>query len=148
MSMQRFVCIVFLSLPTFNGYCQLADNQVILGKAVKVEHSEIDKQYTRFTPTLEDVQLADSVSRMHIKKNRDKYPWTDEIVNYDSYYRQYVGYLNLNNDKTIFINNFCSSDPAWKHRLISVLGGGSCYFNLKVDLHSRKAFNLNVNAPE
>ena len=128
-------------------YGQLTDHQFILSKNVQVSHSEIDNGYTRFTPTIKDIQRADSVSKDYIKAHRDKYPWTKEIINYDQHYRQYVGYLNLNHQKTIFVNGFCRPETKADESLVDVRGGGSCFFNIKVDLSSKKAFNLNVNAP-
>lgn len=145
--MMRPALLLCLSLIAITAFSQANEKQFAFNKQIKIEHSEVDNQYKRFTPTARELQLADSISKIHIKKNRAKYPWADEIIDYNSYYHQYVGYLNGKQEKIIFVNSFCSPAEDWKTQLVQTSGGGSCYFNIKVDLSTRKAYNLNVNSP-
>lgn len=145
--MMKPALLFCLNLIAITAFSQTNGKQFAFNKQIKISHSEIDSQYKRFTPTVRDLQLADSISKIHIKKNHAKYPWTAEITDYNSYYHQYVGYLNGKQEKIIFVNSFCSVVQDWKTQLVQTSGGGSCYFNIKVDLSTRKAYNLNVNSP-
>jgi hypothetical protein len=64
-----------------------------------------------------------------------------------SYNRQYVPAISSSGQKVVWINFFCNdgSDHKWKKSLVRVEDGGSCYFNLKINLTSKIYYDLRVN---
>jgi len=62
------------------------------------------------------------------------------------YKRQYVAVINGKGEKEIWINAFCSTmGDKWKKEILLVEDGGNCFFNLKVNLKTKKCFGLSVN---
>lgn len=68
------------------------------------------------------------------------------IIDLTRYKRQYVAIINSKGEKEVWINCFCNTwDKNWKTNLIFVHDGGNCYFNLKINLTTRKYYELMVN---
>ncbi len=63
------------------------------------------------------------------------------------YRRQYVTVINELGEKEIWINFFCKQNENfdWRKEPIVVADGGSCYFNLKVNLTKEEYYNLRIN---
>ena len=62
------------------------------------------------------------------------------------YKRQYYATTNEKGEKEIWVNCFCDTwDKNWKEDLIFVFDGGNCYFNLKINLKTKKYYNVMVN---
>ncbi len=72
------------------------------------------------------------------------YRYTIEL---EKYGRQYIPVISDKNEKIVYINFFC--DPNEYNfrdkRLIIVMDGGNCYFQLKINLKQKKIFGLMVN---
>jgi len=66
---------------------------------------------------------------------------------FDTYYFQLVPVVDGRGDKQVWVNAFCSVEHArdWKSKLVTVQGGGNCYFNVKVNLTRGKAYDMTVN---
>lgn len=117
----------------------------------------------RFTPTEEDITLVESILNEQIReanKNRinqfSKRQYIDKNLN--KYFRQYVGFIDKNGDRTIHINfhwdRFTLMDRVkgyWDDRLdytadySIVFDGGSRYWSAYVNLNSKKLYGLSVN---
>lgn len=109
-------------------------------------NSYIDLNLTRFTPSNSDILKADSLTMLYIKSHKKEHPRAhQEITDFGSYYRQYVGYLNKENQKIIYLNSSCRMFPNWRTDIISVMGGGSCYFNVRVNLAKCECYEFIVN---
>lgn len=70
----------------------------------------------------------------------------DHIIDLKEYKRQYVAVINNKGEKEVWVNCFC--DPwktNWRKETVSVLDGGNCYFNLKVNLTNGECYALMVN---
>ena len=62
------------------------------------------------------------------------------------YKRQYVCVTNIWGQKEFYINCFCeSSGFEWKKSLMETDDGGSCYFNFKLNLSTKKYYDFFVN---
>ncbi len=62
------------------------------------------------------------------------------------YKRQYVPVINKKGEKEVWVNCLCrESGDAWKTSIIMVDDGGSCYFNLKINLTKGKYYDFVVN---
>jgi hypothetical protein len=72
---------------------------------------------------------------------------TNKIGSHLSQYkRQYVPSINDKGEKVVWVNCFCSKwDRNWKKELIRVEDGGSCYFNVTINLVTGKYDDLRVN---
>jgi hypothetical protein len=145
--MRTSIIIFILASLTFSGYCQ-TEKQFIFSQSDSVYHQALPASTIRFTPSVNEVFLADSLAEIHIMKNRSEYGGTRGITDYKSYFRQYVGYLNEKHDKIIFINSFCRSEGNWTKEIVSYRGGGSCYFNIKVNLDHKYTIAFSRNAPK
>ena len=113
----------------------------------------IDNQFKRYTPSKEDVLLAESIIKNKLKcLNVDlvnqgyKCPIIDKKTK--KYMRQYVGFINNNNEKILWINfiweNKFSKDKISKD-IIQVMDGCSYYWNIKVNLNTNNLNDLNIN---
>lgn len=74
---------------------------------------------------------------------------TNFIIELSRYKRQYIAAINNKEEKEVWINFFCdSADPIrrdWKKDLVMVLDGGNCYFNMRINIATEKAYGLDVN---
>lgn len=62
------------------------------------------------------------------------------------YNRQYVAAENSKGKKEVWINCFCREwDINNRKQIVSVLDGGNCYFNLKINLTKGEYYELMVN---
>jgi hypothetical protein len=79
--------------------------------------------------------------------NHTKYYY---IKNPRKYYKQFIAFFNSNGEKEVWVNCFCSINDdeksIFKKEIIMVLDGGSCYFQLKVNLTKNTTYDLTVNS--
>jgi hypothetical protein len=61
-------------------------------------------------------------------------------------YRQYIAAINTKGEKEVWINCFCKTNNIdWKKSVVGVEDGGGCYYHLKINLATKKYYNLSVN---
>jgi len=111
------------------------------------------KMTKRIKLTDDQIYIADSVVNIYLKENHSKYAYTRKVDNYYKYYRQYVGYLSDETKNTVFVNAFYEkseymTDDFLRRDLVFVRGGGSSFFNIKVNLKEGICYDLRVNAPK
>jgi hypothetical protein len=103
----------------------------------------------RFTPTKEDIDKAEINLRTKLKElNNPAYNQKTRIQNMlRKYKRQYFGYINEKGEKILYINCFCNKEfcKDWLTKIIFVLDGGSCFWNVKFNLTTVTLFDLNIN---
>lgn len=62
------------------------------------------------------------------------------------YKRQYFAVTNEKGQKEVWVNCFCETgNPNWKNEPIFVKDGGNCYFNVKINLKTKKYYDFAVN---
>ena len=110
----------------------------------------IENQLSRYTPTLQDIELVEKI----LHENLDE--CAASIENYDKgiskrtlkkYLRQYVGYINSDGEKVIWVNfvrNRDLKEEASKD-VIEVFDGGSHFWNIKVNLTKGALYDMRVN---
>ncbi len=82
--------------------------------------------------------LEDALSQYNLSKT-SKFDLND-------YKRQYVPVINDLGEKEVWINCLCNqNNENWKNGIILVEDGGSCYFNLKINLSKSKYYDLIIN---
>jgi hypothetical protein len=111
-------------------------------------HLMTGNDFKLFTPSIEDIILSKNLTNIYIdslsrtSKNQILYYSTSK------YYRQYVGYFDSNGDKIILINAFCSKEGSSEEltkKWIMIKDGGSCYFNIKINLNTKTCFDFLIN---
>lgn len=101
----------------------------------KKELSEIEKI----------LEYAMSSHNVQFIKGTDEYKhWGLELNNYK---RQYVPVINQKGEKVIWINFFCQDfkNRDWRKEIPIVADGGNCYFNIKINLTTKKYSDLRIN---
>lgn len=128
----------------FSGYIFNKDHFVMV---------DAGQDFKRYTPTKEDVYKSEEIIKTHIKltnRNLINQAEPNPIIhqNLNKYVRQYVGFINSNNEKIIWVN-FIWKQSSQKHHLekdlITVLDGGSYYWNVMVDIKNNNLYDLDVN---
>ena len=62
------------------------------------------------------------------------------------YKKQLIAVTNSKGEKEIWVNCFCDDwDKSWKTEILEVHDGGPCYFNLKINLTTKKIYDFGVN---
>ena len=63
------------------------------------------------------------------------------------YYKQMIAITNNKNEKEVWVNCFCTprEKKYWRKGVIVILDGGTCFFNLKINLSTNTVMEFNVN---
>ena len=113
---------------------------------VKIE-SLISKRVLEYNRIEKDSAL--SITKRLRKKRRDpNFIWEGDIIkNPSKYYKQLIAVVNSKGEKEVWVNCFCSKvgKSHWKKDIVLVMDGGSCYFNLKVNVTKNTVYDLMVN---
>jgi hypothetical protein len=66
----------------------------------------------------------------------------DYVIDLKRYYRQYIVVYNKRGEKEVWVNCFCNvqSLDNWREKAVIVMGGGNCFFNVRINL-TRKSFS-------
>lgn len=110
--------------------------------------------YMRFTPVLDDIQIAEKILSNqieYINKKRNKAASPNSILIYNklkNYKRQYFGYIDKG--YRIIIINFLKSSilkgDSWKKGIIAVEDGGEDFWNIKANLFKKSLFDLKIDS--
>jgi len=109
------------------------------------------KDVTSLKLTNRDLQIIDSLLSNCIVAHNSIQDTTKEFSEYidlKKYRRQYVPFIDSKGKKKVYVNCFCISDSNfnyWKKELVQVLDGGSCFFNLLIDLTNLRYKNFSTN---
>ncbi len=111
-----------------------------------------EKREAYWTPTKQDILEAEKLSKNYLEKYNgdDKYIKTSIatiLSRLGQYKRQYVGLIEKNGNKTIWINYFYDngSFSNWDKSLVFVLDGGNSFFNIKANLNKKQCYDLRIN---
>lgn len=139
----RLPNILAVSGPCFEG---------IVLTATYIMPQPRDTVITRFTPSQQDIAGAERIIHDSISKiNRDRVNQSGDNPVLDGnlckYFRQYVGFVDQNGDKILFINMLWNrwslaerfrgwADPreGLKDGYVQVFDGGSRYWQIKINL--------------
>jgi hypothetical protein len=68
------------------------------------------------------------------------------IIELKNYQRQYVAVKNERGEKEVWVNCFCATfDDGWKTDIHMVSDGGNCFFDLKINIDTKKYYDFMVN---
>ena len=115
----------------------------------------VENQAGRFTPSTPDVAECERLIHKKVaylneehesQQNGLECPLIDEHL--DQYVRQYIGYVDEEGDKIMWVN-FVWSDKyknLLSYEIPNIEGGCSHFFHLKVNLDKRTVYGLEVNS--
>ena len=109
-----------------------------------------DSTFKAATLTQNELQLVDSfllacVTNYNNSLDRDHKQWSIDLKN-RNYRKQLIVVTNKSGQKEVWVNCFCRVDnDKWKIKMFGVEDGGNCYFNFKINLTTKKYFDLGVN---
>lgn len=114
-------------------------------------NSWLFKDATSMELTDQDLQTVDKLLmdciRIH-NTRQDSTKQFSEYIDLKKYKRQYVAFIDSKGEKKVYVNCFCFSDfgfDDWKKTLVEVEDGGSCFFNVTINLTRLKYEQLNTN---
>ena len=143
-----FCCIAFSS-QAGNGIIHLTDSNYAVIPYTKSE-SYLFKNAKATSLCKAEIQgietLLNKCIDEHNKEVNSK-PIKWGAIEDIGYKVQLIPVTNNKGEKEVWINCFCESvfSDFWRKGIIRVCDGGSCYFNLKINLTTQKFYNLMIN---
>lgn len=152
-----FIICNFIFFTTLVEYCQGQEQQ---GEIIRIHKlfkytgyifpndsvHVIPGIYTsqRFTPSNEDIIRTERIISQHRKSNNEFKKVVGQLCKYK---RQYAGYVSDHGEKIVWVNSLCGKEfnQRIKKEIVVVLGGGACYWNLKINLQTGEIFDLVIN---
>jgi hypothetical protein len=97
-----------------------------------------------WTPSRDDVLAFEQRLGPYLQQAVPQtYP--DLLRDLSAYRRQYIGIL-VHGQRVIFANFFCNAyHTDWQHKIVFVLDGGSCYFEVKYDVQTDAFYDLSIH---
>jgi hypothetical protein len=133
-------------------------------KSIQVDTSNtaiilFDKKYslpfdTSFNPatlTQDDLNSIDSLLVACVANYNNSLGKYNNLLSIDlkkyNYRKQLIAVTNSKGEKEVWVNCFCDTwgSDKWKTEIMMVDDGGSCFFNFKINLATKKFYDLSVN---
>jgi hypothetical protein len=120
-------------------------------------NSPFGYDYTAATLTQTEIKEIDSLVMISVTDYNKSLKLNFDTIEYDisyspiditskTYKRQLVAVKNTKGQKEVWVNYFCSTgNYNWKRDYVAVQDGGSCYFNFKINLKTKRYYDFNVN---
>ena len=92
--------------------------------------------------------LQDAITSHNLRYDVGSNDYKHWALELDRYKRQYVPVINQKGEKVIWINFFCDDyfyKLNWREEIPIVADGGNCYFNIKINLTTKKYSDLQIN---
>lgn len=137
-----------------NENAYLIRNKKSIGEVFKenFKTNEIDKSFNRFTPTIIEVNQAELIlNKEFLNKIKREIDGKFIRKNLNNYKRQYLGYIDSNGDKIIFISFFLDKnikkqdDQFWREEYRIMFDGGASFWVAEINLKTNKVKNIFVN---
>jgi len=150
--MRKFL-IALLWMTTFRAVAQEISTKYLKEEAFEgvifpKEYKALHANAQRFTPTKEEIAFVELAIKNQLPLLVGTQRHTPDIyTNLPRYRRQYFGYVDNKGNKIIYVNCFWGEKnmPNWRKSEVTVDDGGSYYWQVKVNLATRKLFALNIN---
>jgi hypothetical protein len=156
--MRLTISIILCLLIMDNTKPLLIKGRGISGYVFDREHFvllSIEGQLDRYTPSKSDIQVAERV--VNEKISAINKPMINQggdcpIIHkrLKKYIRQYVGFVNKEGERIVWINFIWEHSDMPKRAaedIVSVFGGCSHYWRVKVNIDRRELYDLEVNGP-
>lgn len=161
--MKYILCLGFLiSGFISHGQTSPADHYVIL-PFDKTVYTSLPEDCTPATLNNDDIANIDrvlsfcvnkynhsqtTVYKEIVKKLPDQDLKIDDyVIDLKRYYRQYIVVYNKRGEKEVWVNCFCNiqSLNSWREKAVIVMGGGNCFFNVRINLTRKSYSDFMVN---
>jgi hypothetical protein len=110
-----------------------------------------DNSYKPSQLTQQDINNVDSmliacVTDYNNSLDKEHKQWSIDLKKYN-YRKQLIAVTNKKGEKEVWVNCFCNTwgSDKWKTEIMHVNDGGNCYFNFKINLATKKFYELGVN---
>ena len=111
-------------------------------------------------PNQAEIDLSEKLILKIIDEKKAAFDVKQVYNNIDNYFYQLIPYLDQNNRKIIYVNSLCRAfvvnplpnpngkrkkEIGWKNNLIDVNDGGSCFWQVQIDIEKQEYFDFSVN---
>jgi hypothetical protein len=106
---------------------------------------------TSFTPTIDDIELAEKFLHQNLDTLKDGDGQSVIIhTTLRKYIRQYFGFINTKGEKIIFVNAFYDvriyrNKKEWQKGSVNVWDGGNRFWQIKINLDKFQFFDFYVH---
>ena len=147
--MRLFINVIFISLLT--SCCLNNNTNLNSDKRIALFEKGSDV-YLESTSTLSkmlssDFAIVDEVLNMAIDNNEFYFLKDKKLCTLKKYYRQYLVYINENDEKIVYINAMCKIPDSfnWKKDFLRTSDGGECYWKIEINLTNKTYREIMVN---
>jgi hypothetical protein len=114
------------------------------------------KDFEMWKPEKTDLNKVNEILIDAINNNEFHFLKSKNISELKKNYRQYLCYTNEKGEKIVYVNSMCelytdydkNNKPIkfdWKNEISKTSDGGSCYWNIKINLTTNKYYDLVIN---
>ena len=137
--------VLLFTCSLVSGQCSVPGDRFVILQTDKTEFAGLPKNSSPATMNDADFLALDQVLSACINKYNQSHP--GNVIKLERYYRQYIVFQNSRGEKEVWVNSFCTrpEGPEWKKEIILVNDGGSCYFNLTINLTKKTFKDFQVN---
>ena len=119
-------------------------------KTANVSAAEITEIENLLSNCIGEYNIAETKHYEAEEKQFPKFNFklNDFIISLEKYKRQLIPVINAKGEKEVWVNCFRASaneHPYWKKTVVFVNDGGNYYFNVKINLTTKKYYALRVN---
>jgi hypothetical protein len=156
--MRKMMVLLFiLHIVLVHLSCQnslVIENKGFTGYIFSKEHfvfKNVESEKARYTPTKEDIYLAEYIlneNKSFLKQNQKMQKCCPVISeNLENYARQYVGFVNTNDEKILWVNFVWKGYVAdlIEKDIIDAYDGGSFFWSIFINLSEKTLFCMEVN---
>lgn len=92
-------------------------------------------------------QKASNQDRKYFFGDSLQYDYESKIIEYKNYYRQLEAFYNDKGEKIVVLNCLCDIEnfTDWRKAKIEVKDGGSCFFQITVNINLRIVYGFTIN---
>lgn len=127
---------------------------LITGFPRNLEAATLNGADQRLVDSLMEALVADYNNKLLSQKPKpaDTTALAPSPMDLKQYKKQYIAVINTKGEKEVWANCFCKAIEKriefvdWKKTPVKVIDGGNCFFNVKLNLARRKAYDLQVNS--
>ncbi len=127
---------------------------LISGFPKDLKAAELNDSDKRLVDSLMEALVADYNNQLvpKEKKTGDTSARSISVIHLKDYKKQYIAVINSRHEKEVWANCFCKAIEKriefveWKKVPVKVIDGGNCFFNVKLNLAQRKAYEFKVNS--
>ncbi|WP_324721562.1 hypothetical protein [Salinimicrobium sp. HB62] len=154
------ILICFWSCKNPNDKTESITDQKVAILLNSEQNKWLEENYglKKWTPTGKDLNIVQEVLDKAIHNKEFDFLKKPTKQSVEKYYRQYIPYINENGERIIEINAFCEilENPPenrinewtkldWRTEYVIVDDGGDCYWQITINLDTKKYNNLMVN---